>query len=196
MQLVSAISFSYCDDVTPVSVTIKIIWKREQKRNSQVNVVLFLDAFGNQLAAGHTELTGLIWFSTHQLTLLVLVHPHLVQSVNNTVPSKNLTCHTSSSSSSSSSKKRKIKLLRQLSLYSSFLFYAAIWNRVEKSMRLSQQESFTKVFCFVHNICGMTEREWIVLIRQLGPRTGQLYCLQMREKKQGGEVFLPVLHTG
>lgn len=55
-----------------------------------MNIVLLLDALSDQLAAGHAEFSGLRWFSTHQFTLPVLVHLHLVWCVHDTITSQNL----------------------------------------------------------------------------------------------------------
>lgn len=52
-----------------------------------MHVVLLLDALGNQLAVDHAEFNGLPRFRTHQLTLLVLVHLHLVRCVHDTIAS-------------------------------------------------------------------------------------------------------------
>lgn len=55
-----------------------------------MNIVLLLDALGDQLAVSHAEFSGLPWFCAHQLTLLVLVHPHLVWCVHDTIASQDL----------------------------------------------------------------------------------------------------------
>lgn len=71
-------------------------FEKKLDRDSQVNVVFFLDALSEQLALLHAEFDGIFWLFTQHLTLLVQVHENGVQRVDNTIPSQNLTWSSSS----------------------------------------------------------------------------------------------------